>query len=274
MTCWRPLLLTAICLQADHGTQGRQEMAGVRVETWRRARGAVFEAWTELDCPLGTDKAPEAVQLTGEGETSLKGHRYRLKVRTVHCQGALAVQAGSTCMQASLVCSVQCSLLWTAIARWLNAPDQAAWATHLHGLAGTLCQSDNVRCFLQGMDADASRPLPSQGKIVAKHAGMATCCAVSWLPPGAEHFEQLSRPAGKVAEALLELPAAATRDEAAGLAPVIWLTVGLLAMDGFALQLKLKKAAKPKERDAVSGTWYCYHAVGGALTIADEPISA
>ena len=134
-----------------------------------------------------------------------------------------------------------------------------------------MCHSDRIRCFLQGMDAAASRPLPSQGRIVAKHAGMVTCCGAYWLPSGAEHFEQVSRPAGRVAEALLELPTAGTRDEAAGLPQVIWLTVGLLAADGFALQLKLKKAPKPKERDAVSGTWYCYHAVGGALTIADEP---
>ena len=121
------------------------------------------------------------------------------------------------------------------------------------------------------MDAAASRPLPSQGKIVAKHAGMVACSVEYFLPSEAEQIEQSSRPAGRVAEALLELPAAATRDEAASLAPVIWLTVGLLAVDGFVLQLKLKRAAKPKERDAASGTWYCYHAVGGALTIADEP---
>ena len=107
----RPLLPTDVCLQAEHGTQGRQEVAGVRFETWRRARGAVFEAWTELDCPLDTDKAPEAVELTGDGETSLKGQRYRLKVRTVHCQGALAVQAkAAPACRASASCAA-CSAL-------------------------------------------------------------------------------------------------------------------------------------------------------------------
>ena len=116
-------MLTDICLQAEHGPQGRQEVPGVRFETWRRARGAVFEAWTELECPLDTDKAPEAVKLTGDGEASLRGQRHRLKVRTVDYQGATAVQGGSTCMQASLKYSLQCSSLCTVSATWLNALD-------------------------------------------------------------------------------------------------------------------------------------------------------
>jgi len=34
--------------------------------------------------------------------------------------------------------------------------------------------------------------------------------------------------------------------------PVVWVTIGLLAVDGLALQLKLKRADKPRERDKVS----------------------
>lgn len=56
------------------------------------------------------------------------------------------------------------------------------------------------------------RPLPANGRGVAVHAG-------------------------RTAAALLELPAAATRDAcAAELPPVVWLTLGLLATDGLVLQ--------------------------------------
>jgi len=33
--------------------------------------------------------------------------------------------------------------------------------------------------------------------------------------------------------------------------PVVWVTIGLLAVEGLALQLKLKRADTPKERDKV-----------------------
>lgn len=57
-----------------------------------------------------------------------------------------------------------------------------------------------------------ARPLPANGRGVAAHAG-------------------------RTAAALLELPAAATRDAcAAELPAVVWLTLGLLATDGLVLQ--------------------------------------
>lgn len=62
------------------------------------------------------------------------------------------------------------------------------------------------------MEPDASRPFPANGKIAARFGGIS-------------------------AEALLELPAPATKGGAADLAAVVWLTVGLLATDGFALQV-------------------------------------
>jgi len=43
-------------------------------------------------------------------------------------------------------------------------------------------------------------------------------------------------------EALVELPAETLRATAPRGSPVLWVTVGLLATDGFALQLKLKHA--------------------------------
>lgn len=62
------------------------------------------------------------------------------------------------------------------------------------------------------MAPDTGRAFPANGKIIVKYAG-------------------------KTAEALLELPAPATRDGAAELPAVVWLTVGLLATHTFALQV-------------------------------------
>ncbi len=53
------------------------------------------------------------------------------------------------------------------------------------------------------------------------------------------------------------------------LAPAVWLTVGSLAGDGMALQLKLKRLDKPSERDKVQGLWYPYVPVAGALSVRD-----
>ena len=71
------------------------------------------------------------------------------------------------------------------------------------------------------------------------------------------------------ADALLELPAAQTKakEELDSIPAGIWVTVGLLAADGFALQLRLKRATKPSQRDRVDGTWHAYHAIGGAITL-------
>jgi len=65
--------------------------------------------------------------------------------------------------------------------------------------------------------------------------GRATSCGL--------HMQVVVRHAGRSAEALLQLPAPPVRDSTEG-APALWLTVGVLAADGFALQLRLKKADK------------------------------
>ena len=69
-----------------------------------------------------------------------------------------------------------------------------------------------MQLHVQAMEPDAGRPFPANGKIAARFGG-------------------------KSAEALLELPAPSTKGGAVELAGVVWLTVGLLATDGFALQV-------------------------------------
>jgi hypothetical protein len=113
---------------------------------------------------------------------------------------------------------------------------------------------------------------------------------------------------GSVAEALLQLPevpfSRADAAAAAGVPSGLWLTAGLLAADGFALQLRLRKADKvgwcclffggghsaagapptharasactrvqPKERDRAEGGWCAYHPVGGAITVLSTATS-
>lgn len=102
-----------------------------------------------------------------------------------------------------------------------------------------------LRYRLNPLDLAASRPLPSTGKVHVVHGDLS-------------------------AEALLQLPILAMKTSEGPAA--LWITVGLLAADGFALQLKLKKADKPKERDAIEGVWFGYHAVGGAITRVVAPL--
>lgn len=80
-----------------------------------------------------------------------------------------------------------------------------------------------------------------------------------------------------MADALLQLPDAPIKDLVGELPAVVWVTVGLLAVDGAALQLKLKRTDKPTQRDRMAGSWNVYHPVGGAITIrrgAENSISA
>ena len=62
---------------------------------------------------------------------------------------------------------------------------------------------------------------------------------------------------GSVAEALLQLPEVPLRSSTAadgGPPPGLWLTVGLLAADGFALQLRLKKADRVSSAAKFAGS--------------------
>jgi len=73
---------------------------------------------------------------------------------------------------------------------------------------------DNARCVQPLEASDDARPLPPRGRATLRHGG-------------------------RTARALLEVPHAATRDAcAAELPAVLWLTLGLLAADGMALQAR------------------------------------
>jgi len=72
---------------------------------------------------------------------------------------------------------------------------------------------------------------------------------------------------------LLGRPSPRRREEppvSPAVSPVVWLTVGLLAEDGFALQLKLKRDDGSREKDKATGVYYVYRPVGGAITLLEE----
>jgi hypothetical protein len=79
------------------------------------------------------------------------------------------------------------------------------------------------------------------------------------------------------AEVALELPplddAAAAEAAWAAAPPVVWATLGALARDGFALQLRLARVDAPRAAavDGDTGRLMLYRLAGGALTLrADE----
>ncbi|WIA29347.1 hypothetical protein OEZ86_011852 [Tetradesmus obliquus] len=124
---------------------------------------------------------------------------------------------------------------------------------HTAGAAG----SSEACSLLDGGGADEAAVLAAPIRVVCSRQGKV-----------AVHFM------GSVAEALLQLPEVPLRSSTAadgGPPPGLWLTVGLLAADGFALQLRLKKADRPTERDRTEGTWFAYHPVGGAITVLVPP---
>ncbi len=85
----------------------------------------------------------------------------------------------------------------------------------------------------QAVEPETGRAFPANGKIVVKFGG-------------------------RSAEALLELPAPSTRDGAAELPAVVWLTVGLLATDTFALQVYTILYTFPKHHYRVYTLLYTY----------------
>lgn len=75
---------------------------------------------------------------------------------------------------------------------------------------------------------------------------------------------------GESAEAVAKLPAPPTKASFSDAPATVWLNVGLLATDGFVLQLKLKKQFEDLERNREEGMWDVYRPVGGAITILQE----
>lgn len=95
------------------------------------------------------------------------------------------------------------------------------------------------------------KPIPDSAKVLPTHGRLAVCFGDS------------------AAQALLELPCTTSKDtdEIAALPQGVWVTVGLLAKDKFALQLRLKRTRGAATRNKESGIWHVYCPVGGALTI-------
>lgn len=107
-------------------------------------------------------------------------------------------------------------------------------------------QVTGKRWRLLGQSLDSGRPFPTNGRIAVCHNG----CS-------AEAILNMPAPSTKSAGSLAEVPAS------------IWVTVGMLAQDKFALQLRLKRTEQPKERDS-EGVWYVYHVTGGAITLLEN----
>lgn len=112
-------------------------------------------------------------------------------------------------------------------------------------------------------DEACPEPLPSNGKIIVKVPVPSPPESGSGSGLGSEGSSHHL----VVSQAQLQLPDVPLKDQASELPPIVWVTVGLLAVDGIALQVKLKRDDKPKQRDKFSGVWYCYRPVGGALTV-------
>lgn len=89
----------------------------------------------------------------------------------------------------------------------MNVTVQQAWK--VWRAREVLCGSAEVGHALQ---AFKGTPIPARGKISAVFGG-------------------------KSCEAVLQLPTAPTKQACANLAPVVWLTVGLLAVQGIAVQV-------------------------------------
>ncbi|KAG1671405.1 hypothetical protein FOA52_011902 [Chlamydomonas sp. UWO 241] len=121
-----------------------------------------------------------------------------------------------------------------------------------------------LRYRLLAPEGGAENPLPSAGKLVFR----------TTLTPGKGATRVTIDHHRLLAEALIKLPDAPVRDAVSELPLIVWVTAGLLATDGVVLQLKLKRADKPVQRDVTTGYWNVYHPVGGALTVkrglADE----
>lgn len=159
------------------------------------------------------------------------------------------------------------------------------------GEGGT--EAHGRRHRLVPLDANATRPLPCDGKVgrSARLLGCAanSACRACVLFQGHADAEPTARAearmadtvygravpsqivvrcCGRKAEALLQLPTIAVRSLDSEAPEGLWLTVGLLATDGLALQLRLRRAAKvsgcsgrPCEGGCVARRPRCWRAV-------------
>lgn len=122
--------------------------------------------------------------------------------------------------------------------------------------------------------ASACTPVPHNGKITATF-GRTRAEALLDLPaPGRLHADVYGG-GGAVGDGPgMSRGGGADEAEAAetmkAMATAMWVTVGLLARDGFALQVKLKKTKGVHEayRCGKTGLYYVYEPAGGAITVA------
>jgi hypothetical protein len=73
-------------------------------------------------------------------------------------------------------------------------------------------------------------------------------------------------------DAVLDLPAPEHKFRQAldSVPAALWVTVGLLAQDRIAVQIKLQRTSIPTKRDTDTGRWHVYYPVAGALTVLDS----
>ena len=114
--------------------------------------------------------------------------------------------------------------------------------------------------------ASECTPVPHNGKVTATY-GRTRAEALLDLPaPGRIHADVYGGGGGSGSRS----EEAEATEAMTGMATAMWVTVGLLARDGFALQIKLKKTKGVHEayRCAKTGLYYIYEPAGGALTVA------
>ena len=116
--------------------------------------------------------------------------------------------------------------------------------------------------------ASAVTPAPHDGKVIATF-GRSRAEALLDLPaPGRVRADVVG---GGAAPGDFEQEAAAVA-QMAEMPSAVWVTVGLLARDGFALQVKLKRTPGVHEayRCAKTGLYWVYEPAGGAVTTAKK----
>lgn len=111
-------------------------------------------------------------------------------------------------------------------------------------------------CFVFAVTGDAV--IPHSGKVSVQASGRTAEAVVDLPSVSAADTE------GKTSE-----PIDASWDEK--LPPAIWVTVGLLAKDGLALQIRARRAESWRDCsfDSSTGKWSVYRPIGGALSVAD-----
>ena len=133
---------------------------------------------------------------------------------------------------------------------------------------GARAHGEGARGAAAASAASAVTPAPHDGKVIATF-GRSRAEALLDLPaPGRVRADVVG---GGAAPGDFEQEAAAVA-QMAEMPSAVWVTVGLLARDGFALQVKLKRTPGVHEayRCAKTGLYWVYEPAGGAVTTAKK----